>query len=287
MNKLKDTGERLMPGILNKTAIEHLHRYALSSELVRGKKVLDIASGEGYGSNLLAGFADQVTGVDISNETILHAQTTYIKENLRFKQGSVLDIPFEKESFDIVFSFETLEHVLDQRKMISELKRVLKPDGILIISTPEKLVYSDQANYSNPYHEKELYEEEFINLINLEFEFHQLFYQKYLKGSLILSSQGREDTFKNYSGNFNRLDLEGSLDQEYMIAICNNKELTVRISDSFFTNGEMDKVLIEEMVNQRVKEMVPYLELKIKSGFRYKLVDFLFKPWDLIKGFIK
>ncbi len=279
MNNLKDTGERLMPVSLGKTAVEHLHRYALSSELVRGKKVLDIASGEGYGSNLLAGFAEHVTGVDISEEAILHASTAYKKENLCFKQGSALDLPFEKETFDVVVSFETLEHVSDHQKMISELKRVLKPNGILIISTPEKSVYSDQTNYFNPFHEKELYEDEFIDLINLEFEFYQLFYQKYLRGSLILSSEGKEETLNFYSGNFDRFNLEGSLEQEYMISICSNSKLTVRNSDSFFTNEEMDKFLIEEMISKRIK--------KIKSGFRYRLVDFLFMPWDLIKGFKK
>lgn len=279
MSKLAFTGERLVPGVFGKIASEHLHRYAITIEIIKGKKVLDIACGEGYGSNLLAEYAEQVTGVDISEEAIFHAAIAYKKENLRFKHGSVLNIPFNEETFDVVVCFETLEHVSNHQKMISELKRVLRPEGILIISTPEKSFYSDQPNYSNPFHEKELYKDEFIELIKSEFEFHQLLYQKYLSGSLILSSQEGRGALRFYSGNFNRFDLEGNLEQEYMVAICSSKELNVQYSDSIFSSEEMNKHLIEEKVSERIK--------KIKSGFRYRLADFLFNPWDIIKGFIK
>jgi len=271
MSGLTYTGERLMPGISGKIAIEHLHRYAIAVEFSKGKKVLDIASGEGYGSNLISEYATTVIGIDISEEAIIHSQSTYKKENLNFRQGSALDIPLENSSFDVVISFETLEHISDHQKMMSELKRVLKPDGILIISTPEKAVYSDQENYSNPFHEKELYKEEFINLINLEFKFHYLYFQKYLTGSMILSSHGREGELIFFSGNFKSLQLKESFEIEYMIAVCSNNELTTRKSDSFFIKQEIDN----QMTYEKLK--------KLKSGFRYRLIDFLFKPLDLMK----
>jgi len=275
MSKLQFTGERLMPGALDKTAMEHLHRYALCVELVKGKKVLDIASGEGYGSHLLAGYADHVSGVDLSEEAVHHAQVTYPKENLTFMQGSILDIPFPDSSFDVVVSFETLEHVSDHEQTMSEARRVLKTEGLLVISTPEKSVYSDQVNYANPYHEKELYEQEFRDLIHRYFNFSQVFFQKYVKGSLMVSSAKPNEAIRFLTGDFNGFNLNAEFQQEYMIAICSNSSINYNSYYSFFSNGTNEKILIERIVEAKIK--------KFKSGFRYQLIDHLFKPWDLLK----
>lgn len=279
MSKLEFTGERLVPGIEGKIAAEHLHRYAMALELSIGKSVLDIASGEGYGSNLLADYAAKVVGIDISGEAILHSKTSYPRENLTFKQGDVRAIPCEDGSFDLIVSFETIEHISDHSQMFSELKRVLKSDGVLIISTPEKSIYSDQVNYSNPFHEKELYEKEFIGLISKEFDFHHMFYQKYRSGSFLLSGQNRSERLKFYSGNFNGLDLNQSVGNEYLIAICSNMEVRAPTSNSFFDSFELEKDFIEEIVSYKIK--------KWKSGFRYRMIDMLFKPWDIIKRYLK
>lgn len=276
MSQLLFTGERLVPGVFGKIAVEHLHRYALTFEFAKGKKVLDIASGEGYGSNLLADYANQVKGVDISAESIFHAQNTYKKSNLDFQVGSVLEIPAESESFDLVVSFETIEHIEDHQRMISEIKRVLKQNGVLIISTPEKSIYSDQANYSNPFHEKELYESEFKDLLCREFQYIQLGYQKFLTGSFIQPSKDRDGKVKFFNGNFQNIDLDLDFKQEYLVAVCSNRLLEISLSTTFFNSGVLDKDILEEMVANRIK--------KIKSGFRYRLIDFLFRPWDLLKG---
>ena len=139
MEELNFTGERYVPGIKGDIEIEHLHRYALALELSKGKNVLDIASGEGYGSYLLSMLAKSVVGVDISKEAILHSSMKYIKSNLTFLCGSADRIPCESHSFDLVVSFETIEHHDKHEEMLQEIKRVLKPDGILILSSPEKL----------------------------------------------------------------------------------------------------------------------------------------------------
>ena len=78
MKKLLPTGERMMPEMLHSTIIiEHLHRYALASLFCKNKNVLDIASGEGYGSNILSQYADQVTGVDIDENAVKYAASKY------------------------------------------------------------------------------------------------------------------------------------------------------------------------------------------------------------------
>ena len=162
---LKWTGERIIPSVLNEIAVEHISRYAFCLQLATGKKVLDIACGEGYGSNLLVPYASSVTGVDIDEKTISYAQQKYSSTNLKFIKASVLNLPFPDKSFDVIISFETIEHISEHEEMIAEISRVLKQDGMLIISTPNKKVYSANSAKPNPYHKKELDKETFANLL--------------------------------------------------------------------------------------------------------------------------
>ena len=140
---LEFTGERYMPSIGGNILLEHMHRYHLAKRYVSGKTVLDIASGEGFGSSVLAQSAERVIGVDISPQTVAHAAATYPRVNLTFEVGSASAIPLRDQSVDVVVSFETIEHVAEHEQMMSEIRRVLKPGGTLIISTPEKANYSD------------------------------------------------------------------------------------------------------------------------------------------------
>ena len=102
--KLQPTGERFMPELEGEIAVEHLHRYLFAREFVCGKDVLDIASGEGYGSALLAKLARNVIGVDISREAVIFAQEQYKKDNLEFMVGQCSDIPLPDNCVDIVVS---------------------------------------------------------------------------------------------------------------------------------------------------------------------------------------
>lgn len=164
------TGERFVPTEHGVIRQEHLHRYAWCVPLVAGKQVLDIASGEGYGSAMLAGRAASVVGVDISDEAVAHATDRYADiPNLLYRQGSAAQIPLPSAQFDVVVSFETVEHLLEQQQMLAEIRRVLKPEGLLIMSSPNKEVYSDKAGYHNDYHVAELYQDEFIALLRQQF----------------------------------------------------------------------------------------------------------------------
>ena len=164
------TGERFVPTEQGVIRQEHLHRYAWCLPLAEGKDVLDVASGEGYGSAMLAGRARSVVGVDISHEAVAHASSQYRSiGNLQYIQGSAAAIPLADDSVDMVVSFETIEHLNEQEEMMAEIRRVLRPDGIMVMSSPNKEVYSDQAGYHNDFHVKELYLSEFTTLVARHF----------------------------------------------------------------------------------------------------------------------
>ena len=181
------TGERYLPwvddSIIN---YEHLHRYRFATELTRGKKVLDLACGEGYGSFMLAEEANEVIGIDIDEATIKHASSRYEKENLRFIKGSITDIPIKEEkTFDVIVCFEALEHIKEHDELMREVKRLLKTDGIFIVSTPNKYTYTDEAGFRNPFHLKELYFDEFKALLKDHFTHTTLYGQKVYPSSNI------------------------------------------------------------------------------------------------------
>src|SRR2546425_2990783 len=164
---LEWTGERYVPWMEGaEIGYEHLHRYAFATQFVRNKRVLDLASGEGYGSNLLAKTAKQVVGIDIDEQTVRHAKNKYILPHLDFKAGSILDVPIEGNGvFDVIVCFEALEHVDDHHKLLSEAKRLLTPNGLFLVSTPNKMLYTDEPQFNNPFHIHELYFDEFKALL--------------------------------------------------------------------------------------------------------------------------
>jgi len=115
----------------------------MARDLCSALDVLDVASGEGYGSSILANIARSVIGVDVDPAAIAHAGTAYAGVNLRFVQGSALDLPLGDASVDVVVSFETLEYVREHVRFMAEVKRVLRRNGRLIVSSPERTVHSD------------------------------------------------------------------------------------------------------------------------------------------------
>lgn len=180
------TGERWIPGVEGDIQLEHLHRYRFAMQLVVGRRVLDIACGEGYGSDLLAVTASQVTGVDIDGGVVARAQRRYGRSNLSYVQGSCSAIPLPDDSVDVVVSFETIEHHDQHEEMMAEIRRVLVGDGLLIISSPDKHEYSDVPGTTNEFHVKELYRDEFVDLIGRYFANHVVVGQRLIYGSAIL-----------------------------------------------------------------------------------------------------
>ncbi|HEY0383935.1 MAG TPA: class I SAM-dependent methyltransferase, partial [Candidatus Elarobacter sp.] len=184
------TGERYVPEVRGQIYYEHVHRYALAFEIAGGLDVLDIASGEGYGAAYLAIAARSVVGVDVDPESVRHAAARYTAMNLSFLAGSCTRIPLASHSIDLVVSFETLEHIEEHDEFMREIARVLRPDGQLLISSPNKLVYSDDAHYHNPYHARELYFDEFRDLLQRWFARSCVYGQRIIATSAIHPLRG-------------------------------------------------------------------------------------------------
>lgn len=186
---LEFTGERFTPEVGGAIAHEHLHRYLFALQFCEGKQVLDVASGEGYGTFLLSTVAERVIGVDLSEATVLHARTRYVRRNLRYERASCTALPLDDASVDVVTSFETLEHVSEHEAFLGEIRRVLRPDGLLVISTPDKATYSGPGTEPNPFHVKELSTEEFLRMLRASFAQVVSGVQKAATGSLLVPDE--------------------------------------------------------------------------------------------------
>jgi len=196
-DRLEFTGERFVPGVEGEIAQEHWHRYAFARNFAAGRRVADVACGEGYGSALLAATARSVVGVDTDSAAIAHARASYgALANLRFVEGSASALPLPDASVDAVVSFETIEHLdaKDQPAMIAEFARILAPGGLLVLSSPNRPEYSDARAYVNPFHRHELDRGELERLLDDAFGARRWYRQRRYLGSALWGEDGAEST---------------------------------------------------------------------------------------------
>ena len=227
------TGERFVPldSLMNdEIAFEHLHRYNTLREIIKGKIVLDIASGEGYGTAILAKHVDKVFGVDIDPKVIEHAKKEYAgNKNIEFLIGNADNIPLPDNSIDVVVSYETIEHLneITQKKFLSEIKRVLKKEGLLIVSTPDRMNYSDRYSHKNEFHLKEFTSDEFFEFLKNYFSH----VTPYLQGYEIVSAITEDEPQKMnnlHVTNWERPTKPFS--RKYLIGVCSDMSLPKNIS---------------------------------------------------------
>ena len=230
--------ERYVPPTSGRIAYEHLHRYAVANDYVANARVLDIACGEGYGSNLLAATARHVVGVDKDAETIGAARLRYpCGDRLVFLQGDALELPVADSSFDVVVTFETLEHLQDAERFLAEIKRVLTPGGLLIVSTPNAPEYRKSSATRNPFHLQEYDRSSFDAILAKHFAHREMSGQRMLIASslapLTRTQIPNDPVYRAYLGDPGNLTRHAEVrpaiarlpEPEYFLCFCSDVEI--------------------------------------------------------------
>ncbi|NMH29489.1 class I SAM-dependent methyltransferase [Flavobacterium silvaticum] len=266
------TGERLETFIYADTAVDHLHRYAMALMLSEGKTVVDIASGEGYGSAILATKAATVIGVDIDAQAVAQASKKYRRNNLEYRTGSAAAMPIDDQSVDVLVSFETIEHHDQHEEMFREIRRVLKPGGLLIMSSPDKKYYTDIPKRNNPFHIKELYLEEFEALSRQYFPHADIYLQRGFNGSSIIAATQEFLSTQVFTGDFDAIGKKELLPLYNIVVASDNPLPKIPL---FLFDGEV-------IINKMQKESVDY----VRNSTSFRLGNSLLSPFIFIKRLI-
>ena len=241
------TGERLTAGAGIQVEIEHLHRYLMARHLARGLDVLDVASGEGYGSGLLAQTARSVIGVEIDPASVAHAERSYSVPNLRFISGDACDLPLPNASVDLVVSFETIEHFYEHERFLAEVRRVLRPSGSLLVSSPERDVYSPVGSEPNPFHVRELARAEFTTLLARHFRYVRIQGQRPLVGTALVAEGNPAPLQLTFERRGSRFEASIGLSRAvYLVALASDTE-NQGLPDSLFIETSAVEQLLTEI----------------------------------------
>ncbi len=174
---IADTGERIL--LEKETPLmiaRHFCAYRFAKDYVFNKDILDIGCGEGYGSYFLAGFAKKSVGIDYDKEIISYAKNKYRKDNLAFYAIDVKDLSSFSNKFDAICSFQFIEHILDTKVFLEQIKNLLAEKGIFICSTPNRLDASPNSDTPlNRFHVKEYLINEFKELLGTHFSKVEIF----------------------------------------------------------------------------------------------------------------
>ena len=165
-SELPLTGERTIPGldIENYWFRRHEVVYQRLSGRCTGRDVLEAGFGEGYGADLLAGVARRVTGVDYDESAVAHVRARYPRVEVH--HGNLAALPLPEASVDVVVNFQVIEHLWDQSQFVAECRRVLRPGGLLLISTPNRITFTPGSDTPvNPFHTRELNAAELTELL--------------------------------------------------------------------------------------------------------------------------
>ena len=226
------TGERVIPGqgdvdVFN----EHRARYLFARRFSGGKKVLDAACGTGYGSALLGENAREVFGVDISSEAVEYARGHYESGNVHFGQADALTLPFASGQFDFVVAFEIIEHLEHPEEFLKELRRVLAPNGLLLLSTPNRLYYTEDRGVVNPFHHREFSCPELGEILKPIFPYHSMLFENHMAGLLISGPDAALDFAAPRPGSVLQEDRaagqakDSQREAHYFVALCSQRPL--------------------------------------------------------------
>jgi O-antigen biosynthesis protein len=256
---LVDDGSRFVPWSSDPIlGLEHIHRYRWVQKMVANKRVLDIACGEGYGSALLAQTARHVIGVDLDLVALKHARARYQLANITFIQANAEQFALAPHSLDVAVCFETLEHLSAHDALLSVLQPALTDDGILFISTPNKQVYTDEADFHNPHHARELYYAEFDALLKRYFNHVEIFGQAVVVGSVL--SQNQDGVFLHNTQQLEVAVFEQTSDQRivttdtklaprYFVACCSRQPIPRHISALLLSSQPFANTVLTDLTS--------------------------------------
>jgi SAM-dependent methyltransferase len=199
---LEFTGERVVPGLVDPDLFnEHLARYRFAARFItacfrEGAAALDMGSGSGYGT---AEFADaaSVVGIDISADAVKYARAAFGRPGVHFLQAACESLPFADGSFDLCVAFEVIEHLERWREMLTEARRVLRPSGVLLVSTPNKAYYAESRGAAgpNPWHAHEFEYGEFRDALAAVFPHVRLWNQNHAESIAFVAEAASRGTF--------------------------------------------------------------------------------------------
>jgi SAM-dependent methyltransferase len=247
------TGERVVPGRVDADLWnEHLARYAFSDRYCHGLRILDAGCGTGYGTHQLALNAQSVVGVDLAEDALAYAASEYARSNLRWVRSSCTNLPFSAGCFDVVVSFEVIEHLQQWADLIAEARRVLVPEGVFIVSTPNKSFYAKARADSgpNPFHEHEFELDEFRDALTRVFPHVVIAFENHA-GCVLFESL-------HAAGIDARIDgFSGPEDANFYVAVCSAQAQPVA---SFVYVPEFANLLKER--GTRIQSLETELQLK-------------------------
>ena len=160
------TGERTVPGLAEENYWFRRHEvvYQRLASRCSGRDVLEAGCGEGYGADLISGVANRVIGLDYDESAVAHVRARYPRVDMR--HGNLAELPLDDDEVDVVVNFQVIEHLWDQTQFVGECARVLRPSGVLLMSTPNRITFSPGRDTPiNPFHTRELNAAELTELL--------------------------------------------------------------------------------------------------------------------------
>lgn len=280
---IDEQGERMVPAFHKGALVygEHITRYESVAEVIKDKEILDIASGSGYGSYIMAEGAKKVYGVDIDEESVKYAQRNYKRENIEYKVGSAEEIPLPDNAVDVVVTFETIEHIKNYQKFMAEIKRVLRPGGVAVVSTPNDPEFPE----GNHFHLHEFTHEELRTMIKKYFKNMKFSYQYTWLYTAILNDSAAE---KEWDKPLRTLNVAAVPKEKaiYFTAICSDedidklelKELSA-ISEHWSARHQQD---LEQQRQKERKELEATKDREIKQLQERLQAIYRSKGWRLL-----
>ena len=184
------TGERCVPWLDGTIVYEHLHRYRFALDAVTGRVVLDLGSGEGYGAGMLGTTAESVLGIDNDPSSVTHSRAHYGSATVTFAEGSAVELASRlPNEFGVVVCFEVLEHVEEHEQVVAGIRHVLKEDGLLLLSTPDREPYNAVIAAPNPFHVREVSSAELQELLSRHFRYVRVWRQSSIVGSRLFDDR--------------------------------------------------------------------------------------------------